>query len=63
MSKNPLEILFNSELRLKILKLFLNHPERSFSAEELSGRVQKDRQTVKKEVKKLVESGLIIIKR
>jgi predicted transcriptional regulator len=59
MSKNILETLLGSNLRVKILKYIFRNAPASFSVKELAEHVQGDYQMVRKEVQKLVEIGLI----
>lgn len=62
-NKNALEVLFDSKLRLKLLKLLFRNSTASFTLKELAARVQEKNAVVKKEVKKLKEIGLLRIKR
>ena len=59
MSKRILETLFNSRARVRLLRfLFRNYPQ-SFSLKELVGKLQEDNKTLKKEVVKFTEIGLL----
>ncbi|MEK7615987.1 MAG: winged helix-turn-helix domain-containing protein [Patescibacteria group bacterium] len=59
MSKQSLEVLFESRTRLKILKfLFRNFPK-SYSSREIVAHTQEDTSAVRKELKRLMEIGLI----
>jgi len=62
MSKNILDNLFGSRVKVKILKYaFRNYPG-DFNIQELSRRVQESSNVVKKEVQSLLQMGLIKIK-
>jgi len=63
MSKHTLEILFESKPKLKILKFLFRNSASSFNIRELSAHVQEGPLLVKKEVSKLIEIGLIKIKK
>ena len=60
-SSNPLILdnLFNSRIRVKVLKfLFRNYPV-DFGCRELAGRIQEPSWAIKKEIKNLEKIGLI----
>ncbi|TSC73921.1 MAG: hypothetical protein G01um101444_431 [Parcubacteria group bacterium Gr01-1014_44] len=60
MSKRILETLFNSRARVRLLRfLYRNHP-RSFSVKELAERLQEDRPTIKKEIDRFTQIGLLV---
>lgn len=62
MSKNTLDNLFGSKIRVKILKYaFRNYPG-DFNIQELSQRIQEPSRGVKREVSNLLRIGLIKIK-
>lgn len=63
MSKYILETLFESRPRLKILKFLFRNANSSFSVKELAAHVQEKPLTVKKEIAKLREIGLVKLKR
>ena len=63
MSKNILEHLFVSRTRVKILKFLFRNLNPDFTVKDLSIRLQESRGAVNKEVKKLLEVGLVKIKR
>ena len=63
MSKHILEILFDSKTKLKILKFLFRNSASSFNIKELSTHIQEKPITVKKELDKLAEIGLIKIKK
>lgn len=59
MSKFILDNLFNSKIRLKVLRfLFRNYPG-DFSASELANRIQEGYDLTQKEIKTLQKIGLI----
>ena len=59
MSKNSLDKLFGSRIRVKILKnTFRNYPA-DFSMTELSRRIQEPLNLVKKETSVLIKMGLL----
>ena len=63
MSKNTLDKLFNSRLRVKLLKfLFRNHPA-PFGTKDLSKRIQEPLAKTKKELDFLFDLGLIYKRR
>ena len=59
MSKNTLDKLFGSHLRVKILKNTLRNYPADFSLSELAKRVQESPGVVKKELTILVRLGLV----
>lgn len=62
MSKNTLDNLFGSKVRVKLLKfLFRNYPG-EFSVYELSRRIQEPLAETKKELEIFEEMGLVIKK-
>lgn len=59
MSKYILDKLFDSRIRIKVLKfMFRNYPG-SFSVRELSKRIQESLEETKKELRSLSELGLL----
>ena len=59
MSKNTLDKLFGSDLRVKLLRfLFRNYPG-NFSVTELSKRIQESLEETKKELELLRNIGLL----
>ena len=64
MSKNNLnprilDDLFNSRIRVKVLRfLFRNYPV-DFGSQELASRIQESSEAIKKEVRSLEKIGLI----
>lgn len=62
MSKKILETLFDSRVRVKILKLLFRNSEGRFGIKEIAVRTQEDQLTVRKEVKKLLAVGLLKFK-
>ena len=59
MSKPTLDILFDSRARVKILKVLFRNQERGFTISEVTRHTQEDASTVKKEMRKLFEIGLL----
>jgi predicted transcriptional regulator len=61
MSKDTLELLLNSRARVKILKfLFRNMGlTPTFSIKDISSRIQERPSIVRKEIRKLLEIGLL----
>jgi predicted transcriptional regulator len=59
MSKGTLELLFDSRARVKILKFLFRNAALAFSAKDVSSRIQEQPSVVKKEIKKLLEIGLL----
>ncbi len=59
MSKNTLELLFNSKARVKILKLLFHNASSRFSVKEISNRVQEEPALVAKEMRQFSEIGLV----
>ena len=59
MSKSALELLFDSRARVKILKFLFRNTGMSFGVRDLSGRIQERPTTVRKEVRRLMEMGLL----
>jgi len=58
-SKNTLDKLFGSRIRVKLLRfLFRNYPGR-FNAAELSKRIQEPLDDIRKELNLLAEAGLV----
>lgn len=63
LSRNTLNELFGSKVRVKALRfLFRNYPE-DFSVAELAKRIQEADDAVKKEIQSFVKIGLIRKKR
>lgn len=59
MSKSALELLFDSRARVKILKFLFRNAGLAFNAKDVSSRVQERPSVVRKEIKKLLEIGLL----
>jgi len=59
MSKHPIEILFDSKARFKILKYLFRNIAKTFSIREISEHTQETLSTTRKELKKLAEIGLV----
>lgn len=60
MSSKTLDKLFNSRLRIKLLKLMFRNYPGNFDAYELSKRIQESFEETKKELSLLAGIGLII---
>ncbi len=63
MSKPILETLFDSGARVKILKFLFRNIGSNFSLKELATRTQERQSIINEEIKKLLEIGLVKIKR
>ena len=65
MSKHKLffELLFGSKAKVKILKFLFRNLGVSFNAKELTVRIQEPAPVVNKEIKDLLEMGLLKIKK
>lgn len=63
MSRSILETLFDSKLRVKILKFLFRNAAASFSVRELANHVQDKPVAVKREIKALKEIGLVKVKK
>lgn len=59
MSKNALEVLFDSRVKVKILKFLFRNIGLKFTAKEMASRIQELPSLVKKEIRQLVEIGLL----
>ena len=59
MSKHILEILFDSSARLKILKYLFRNIDKTIATRVVAEHVQEDISTVRKELKKLEDIGLL----
>jgi len=58
-SKNSVEQLFGSRLRVKILRLLFRNEIDFFDLDQLSERVQESKDAVKKELAELMAMGLV----
>lgn len=54
------EQLFGSKTRVRLLSLFLENPERSFYVRELTRRIEAQLNSVRRELKNLVEIGIVL---
>lgn len=63
MSKHILETLFDSRLRVKVLKYLFRNIGANFSVRELATHVQDKPKAVRREINKLIDIGLIKIKK
>lgn len=59
MSKRILETLFNSRARVRLLRFFFRNYLQSFTLKELVNRLQEDQKTLKKEIEKFFQIGLL----
>lgn len=59
MSKEILEQLFDSPVKVKLLKLFLRNPEESFRLKEIIKRVKGDASVCRRQIKKLENINLL----
>lgn len=55
-----IEQLFGSKTRARLLSLFLENPERAFYVRELTRRIDAQLNSVRRELKNLVELGLVL---
>lgn len=55
-----LEQLFGSKTRVRLLRLLLDNPERSFYVRELTRRIEAQLNSVRRELKNLVDIGIIL---
>lgn len=62
-SKDILGTLFDSKAKVKILKFLFRNVGTSFSISDLADRVQETPTTVKKEINKFLEIGLIKVQK
>ena len=60
MSKRILETLFESRARVRLLRFLFRNYSQSFSVKEMVSRLQEDRQTIRKEITKFMQVGLLI---
>jgi len=59
MSKEILEQLFDSPVKVKLLKLFLRNPEESFGLKEVNKRIKSDARACHRQIKKLENINLL----
>ncbi len=59
MNKEILEQLFDSPVKVKLLKLFLRNPEESFELKEVRKRIKSDASACRRQMKKLENINLI----
>jgi len=59
MNKEILEQLFDSPVKVKLLKLFLRNPEESFELKEVKKRIKSDASACRRQMKKLENINLI----
>ena len=62
MAKEILEQLFDSPVKVKLLKLFLRNPEKSFEFKEIIGRTKTDKPSSRRQIIKLESIKLITSK-
>jgi predicted transcriptional regulator len=58
-----LEQLFGSRTRVKLLRLFLNHPDKSYYVRELTRELKSQINAIRRELQNLESLGIIIIKK
>ena len=63
MSKNILETLFESRSKVKILKFLFRNVDASFTLKEITNRVQEPSSVVRGDLKKLLDIGLLKVKK
>lgn len=54
-----LDVLFSSRVRVKLLELFLSHPDQSYHSRELARLIGERQNAVWRELRKLEEAGLL----
>lgn len=59
MAADPLEILFGSQARVKLLRFFLFNPSKEFTFDEISRRARLVRRTARTELNSLEKAGVI----
>lgn len=59
MAADPLEILFGSQARVKLLRFFLFNPSKEFTFDEISRRARLVRRTARTEMNALERAGVI----
>jgi len=59
MSKGTLELLFDSKARVKMLKFLFRNIGAVFSVEDISRRIQERPPVVRREIRRLLEVGLL----
>lgn len=57
--KDPLDQLFESSIKIKLLKLFFRNPEELFSIKDVFRRIKGDKGVARREFKKLEKLGII----
>lgn len=62
-AKSTLDLLFDSQARVKILKFLFRNMVPSFTAKDLAVRTQESISVVNIEIKRLIEVGLLKIRR
>lgn len=65
MAKNAfkLEQMFGSKTRARLMGLFLQHPDNAFFVRELTRKIDAQLNSVRRELKNLIDMGLIVEKR
>ncbi len=63
MSKHTLEILFESKVKIKILKFLFRNNEPFFTLKDIASRIQETQNDVLPELNKLIDIGLIKLKK
>lgn len=59
MAADPLEILFGSQARVKLLRFFLFNPNQTFTFDDISRRAKLVRRTARTEINALERAGII----
>ena len=59
MAVDPLEILFGSQARVKLLRFFLFNPSKEFTFDDISRRARLVRRTARTEMNALERAGVI----
>lgn len=59
MAEQILEQLFDSPLKVRLLRLFLSNPERSFTLREIAQRLKSDQRVCRRQLDKLVNIELL----
>lgn len=61
--KDPLDQLFESSIKVKLLKLFFRNPEELFPLKNIFKKIKGDKSVARKEFKKLEKLGIILKKK
>lgn len=63
MAQEILDKLFDSPVKVRLLRLFFRSQNNAFAVDEVSAKIQKNIQSVKKEIDSLMEIGLLVAKK